>query len=1195
MDPEAAAAPGPPVAVASDRLRARLARPRPTIPRRAEPLLPLTSTQQGIWYDARLAPHDPAHHRTTVVSLRGPLDRDALQQALDAVVAAQSCLRTCYPVQAGVPMQRVLAPGSVPIRQVDATRDATAARAAIDAASTTVFDLEHQAPFAATLVEQGASDHQLVLALSHLAIDGPSAGLLASQLAAAYAAAIAGSSVAPPDRRARFGDWVAWRAEQQDEEVRDQQLSWWSLFLAGRSAASPLPPAATGSGPWVHGHTDQNQFAGGVAVTLSDDVVSRLRALARAESVTMNAVVMAAAATLAWEELGIDDLVVGMPVTDRDHPEVEDVVGCFMRVLPVRLRLGAGETRRELLRRTGATLNVVLDHRAVAMPEILWTVAPRDGSGHVVDVVDVFVHYRRDRDRTAGPREAAGVEFELVDVGSLDRTTTVEVRDDGVGLRVTSAMVADHLRRLADDPDRPLRAPRVERSSRACPTGSNLDPAPSGAARSAPAPGPALDATVGSLFAEAEREHAGRTAIRHGDRSVTFAELGGLGREVAEQLAVLGVGPGHTVGVRFDRGVEGIAAMLGVVLSGAAYVPMDDQAPPARIQTVVDDARLSALLSPSGIERLSPGALPLPVDVGPSAPVYVMYTSGSTGRPKGVVVHHRAVIQLVCDHRYVGYCPDDVVAYTSNPTFDTATLEVWGALLNGACLAVVTPDVLVDPDALEVCIAEDGITALHPTTSLFHALVRRRPGLFSGLRLLSVGGEAADPSLVRAVVAAGPPTRFVNDYGPTETTTSAAYYEITEVPEAATSVPIGRPLAAGSLHVLDGRGRPVPAGVPGELAIGGDGVALGYLDRPGLTAERFVPDPFSILPGARLYLTGDMVYARLDGLIEFLGRVDTQVKVRGFRVELGEIESALTSRGDIDQAAVIVWRDGGDASIVAYAVPAEGQSLDESAIVAGLRSVVPAYMVPDRIVTLDELPVTPNGKVDRRRAAVAERACRGRRLDRRPEGRPRGDARGVVLGARSAGRPSGCGVLRHRWALVAGSSAVGRGRGQLRRRPTAGRSDRGADAEAAHGCGPQPRSRAPRRRPHRTRCRRRRRPDPAPDTGRGRRPLCERLPHAGPPPAVDRKGGHLRGPGPGAGHHADDLDRGTRRLVCGAGRRGPTRGAARRLRSLLRWDHRGRGGASTGGQGPDGGARGAARRPPSPAATVDRHSAPASC
>ena len=330
-----------------------------------------------------------------------------------------------------------------------------------------------------------------------------------------------------------------------------------------------------------------------------------------------------------------------------------------------------------------------------------------------------------------------------------------------------------------------------------------------------------------------------------------------------------------------------MAALLGVVLSGAAYVPIDDQAPPARVAVVVEDARLSAMLSPSGIERLAPESLPLPAVVGPQAPVYVMYTSGSTGRPKGVVVHHRAVIQLVCDRRYVGFGPDDVIAYASNPTFDTATIEVWGALLHGACLAVVAPDELVDPDALEVRLAADGITVLHPTTSLFNALVRRRPDLFSGLRVLSVGGEAADASLMRAVVEAGRPTRFVNDYGPTETTTSAAYFDITDVPERATSVPIGRPLSAGALHVLDRRGRPVPAGVPGQLAIGGDGVALGYLDRPELTAERFVPDPFSAVAGARLYLTGDMVYARPDGLIEFLGRIDTQVKVRGFRVELG--------------------------------------------------------------------------------------------------------------------------------------------------------------------------------------------------------------------------------------------------------------------------------------------------------------------
>ena len=287
-------------------------------------------------------------------------------------------------------------------------------------------------------MERGADDHRLVLAVSHLSIDGPSAAVLADQLADAYGAAVAGAASPSSSGRARFGDWAAWRDEQVDDEVRDEQLSWWSLYLAGRASPSPLPPTATGSGLDGHGHGDQNQFGsgqGGDAAPMDDDVVSRLRALARAESVTMNAVVLAASATLAWEELGLDDLVVGMPVTDRDHAEVEDVVGCFTRVLPVRLRLGATETRRELLGRTGATVNAVLDHRAVSMPEILWAVAPRDEGGRVVDVVDAFVHYRRDRDRDTGPRVAAGVQFDLVEAEAHDGVPTLAVHDDGVGLR----------------------------------------------------------------------------------------------------------------------------------------------------------------------------------------------------------------------------------------------------------------------------------------------------------------------------------------------------------------------------------------------------------------------------------------------------------------------------------------------------------------------------------------------------------------------------------------------------------------------------------------------------------------------------------------------------------------------------------------------------------------------------------------
>ncbi len=915
---------------------ARRRRSRPSAPSTA----PLTSTQRGLWYDTRVDPSGAAHHRPTVIRLRGPLDVGALQTALDASVRRQPALRTTYPLVGGEPVQRVLEPRSVQMHLVDATTDVGRATTTLDAVATRPFDIEHEAPFSATLIVLAPDDHLLALAVEHLSIDGPSADVLVADLAESYASAVGG--VDPhlldggrPVLRSSFAAWAAWHEGRIDEASRERALDWWSFMLANRAPAEPLaldPSDATRHAVGVAsigGSVDLGGRSGlyPVTVEVPAAVVEGLRSLARSESVTINATVMAAFSALWWDDGGLDDIVVGMPLSDRDHPDLAGVVGCFVRVLPVRLRSGATDTRRGLVRRAGATVNAVLDHRAVSLPEIMWSVSPRDRSGAVSEVLQAVVQTRTaDTARALG---AAGVDFELVplvvagpgpSVTVSDRgeiTVAAAVPDDdrapGGSPRAAGALGAalvEQLARLVDDPDRPLRPPRRSPPARQCPTGDNLV----GPRRARPS-GEAGDPTLTELFAEIEATHGPRIAVREVERVVTYTELGELARATARQLSEHGIGPGRTVGVQFERSIDCVVAMLAVVLTGAAYVPLDELSPPERTAMIVDDAGLSAVMRASGIEWLPPadasgdgrGPVELPQGSGADAPVYVMYTSGSTGRPKGVVVHHRAIVQLVRDG-YLHLDVDEVVGFASTTTFDVATYEVWGALLNGACLAVIDVDTLVDPDRLEARIAEWGVTTLQPTTSLFHALARRRPGVFAGLRQLGVGGEAIEPRWARAVLDAGPPARFVHDYGPTETTTTATYYEISEVPPLAVSVPIGRPLDRVSLEVVDERGRPVPAGVPGELVIGGAGVARGYLGRPELTAERFVPDPRSADPDARRYRSGDVVVARPDGLIEFLGRADSQVKVRGYRIELGEIEAALIAHPGVDLAAASVWR-----------------------------------------------------------------------------------------------------------------------------------------------------------------------------------------------------------------------------------------------------------------------------------------------
>jgi amino acid adenylation domain-containing protein len=490
------------------------------------------------------------------------------------------------------------------------------------------------------------------------------------------------------------------------------------------------------------------------------------------------------------------------------------------------------------------------------------------------------------------------------------------------------------------------------------------------------------------VWAAADR-HADRVAVVEGGRAHTYADLVSRAESFAERLRGVGVLPGDAVAVELPRGADHVIAVLGVLRAGGCYVPIDPGAPPVRRQLLLADAKVRVLVvadgtSHAGALELRPGdADPVPParrvgaasadDPGAGAPessapdpglqpASVMYTSGSTGRPKGVVVPHRAIVRLVVGTDYVSLGPDDVVAFASNPAFDAATFEIFGALAHGARLAVIAPDELLDVERLARRLRDDAVTTMFLTTALFHAVARTAPTTFSTLRCLLVGGEALDAAAVRAVVAAGPPARLLNVYGPTEATTFSSWHEIGGLPPGARTVSIGRPVANTTLHVLDRSGAPVPRGIVGELAIGGDGLALGYLDDAALTAERFVPDHLAPRgPGARLYRTGDRVRRRAGGEIEFVGRTDRQLKLRGFRIEPGEIEAVLGEHPDVAGCVVSV-RAGVHAVLVAHVVaPA---SVAPEALRAFAAERLPAPLVPTHVVRVDQFPLTANGKVD---------------------------------------------------------------------------------------------------------------------------------------------------------------------------------------------------------------------------------------
>jgi amino acid adenylation domain-containing protein len=508
-------------------------------------------------------------------------------------------------------------------------------------------------------------------------------------------------------------------------------------------------------------------------------------------------------------------------------------------------------------------------------------------------------------------------------------------------------------------------------------------------------------APLGPLFARGARTAPDAIAVEHGDRRLTRDALNRAANRLAHRLAALGAGPGTRVALALPRGIEQIVAILATAKAGAAYLPLDPDYPDERLAFILEDAAPAVLVTDASQSvrftacaahrlLLEPGAEfgkgpdgDPPERASPEDPAYVMYTSGSTGRPKGVLIPRRAIVRLVVNTDCVELGGDDRIAQASNPAFDAATLEVWGALLNGARLVVVDRDTLLSAQRLGEAIVRHDLTHLFLTTALFHEHARSAPEIFRPLRHLLFGGEAADPRAVHRLVRAGGPARLTNGYGPTETTTFAVCHDVPIAAWAASaqapaSIPIGRPIANTRAYVLDASMRPVPVGETGELWIGGPGVGLGYLNLPGPSAERFVDDPFVAGASSKLYRTGDFAEWQPDGTIAYRGRLDDQVKIRGFRIELGEIESALRACPGVREAVVRVRATPqGDRRLVAIVEPVPGADASAAGLRAALRARLPAHMVPAAFETVAAFPLNANGKLDRRALDAADAATDG--------------------------------------------------------------------------------------------------------------------------------------------------------------------------------------------------------------------------
>jgi amino acid adenylation domain-containing protein len=971
-------------------LEARLSglnRPSPLVRRDPAADVPLTWDQERFWFLDRLGQGGAPYNICTGLRLRGALDVPALERALGEVVRRHEALRTTLDEADGVPRQ-VIAPFggfALPVEELASVAPEEregALRQRFGELAGHRFDLTAGPLFLPLLVRLAEDDHALLVCVHHIVSDGWSLRVVFDEVWTLYDAFSRGLASPLPEPAVQYADWAVWQRAEPQRQAQARQLAYWKARLAGAPELMELPAD--------HPRPPVPSFRGGrVPVNVSGETLERLRELGRAEGATLYMVVLAAFTALLARCGAGDDVVVGTPSAGRTRKEVEGAVGLFINTLVLRTDVSGDPSFRALVGRVRETVLGAYEHQEAPLERVIAELGPERSLSHNA----LFqVLFQLDN----APPAAAGAQGGLqvgdvpgeADTAKLDLALTLDAHARGItGVlqystdlfeRGTVARMAEHLERLLDkaaaDPDRRVsRLELMSHAERGRIVGWNRTTARYPA-----------DRCIHQLFESQAARTPHAVALTFGAERLTYAQLDARANQLARHLRGLGVRAESRVGVCLERGLELMIGILAVMKAGGAYVPMDPAHPAERIAYLLEDSAVPVLLTQARLLGRLPvrqgmtviavdaaadevGALSAePVESGVTSEnlAYVIYTSGSTGRPKGVAMHHRGVVNYV--HWGIRFYGAD--RGNGAPVFSSMAVDLTVTNLL-PLFAGKTVHFLPEESAVEA-LAETirsgpgfgliKITPLH--VGLLNTMLA--PDELAGAaQTLVIGADflSAEPTVFWQEHAPG--VRLMNEYGPTETVVGCSAYLLPNGRHRAGPVPVGRPIQNLTFFVLDGQMEPVPVGLPGELYIGGAGVARGYLGRPALTAEKFVPDPFAGA-GARMYRTGDRARWLADGNLMILGRTDNQVKVRGYRVELGEIEAVLRRRPEVRECVVLLREDRpGDRRLVAYVVAG---AADPAELRDHLRHTLPEYMVPAAIVVLPALPQTPTGKLDRR-------------------------------------------------------------------------------------------------------------------------------------------------------------------------------------------------------------------------------------
>jgi amino acid adenylation domain-containing protein len=956
-------------------------------PNRRQGPIPLSFNQERLWFLYQLEPESPAYNLPTWLRFEGELDVSAIRRSVNEVLRRHEILRTRIESVEGRPVQVVepFRPLEIPLVDLSglpAERRETEARRLCMKDAQQPFHLARDLMLRAKLFRLGESEHVLFLNRHHIASDGWSWGVLMSELETLYQAFSTRQPSPLAELPIQYADFATWQRRWLQGDVLEKQLDYWRKQFDPTPAPLELPtdrrPPAT---PNYCGALQSQDLPESVSLAIAE--------LSRHEGVTLFMTLLAAFQTLLHRYTSRHDIPVGSVVAGRNRMEVEGLIGFFANTLVLRGDLSGDPSFRVLLQRTRTLCMGAYANQDMPFGELVRELQPERDMSHspLFQVVFVLQNASAPAMKFPGLRVTGA---DLLDTGGSKFELTLSIKEIGKALNAaveyrTDLFDAETVRRMLNhyqtllegitaNPDArlselPLLSER-EREQILVEWNRTETEYP-------------RQRCVHELFTEQATRRRDAVAVVYDNQKLSYRELDQQTNQLANYLRTIGVGPETLVGICMDRSLQMIVGILGILKAGGAYVPLDPSYPKERLAFMLEDTQAKVVLSLEEFKELLPRrdirviALDrerkmiaqhstAPVDSGtkPHNLAYVVYTSGSTGIPKGVMVEHRAIVRLVRNSNYLSLDSSDRVAQISNASFDAITFELWGALLNGASLVGISRVASLEPALLGETIAEQSISTLFLTTSLFNRIAAESPSVFSKVRNLVIGGEAADGERIKSVLSTAPPRRLINAYGPTENTTFSTWYLANS---ATDSVPIGQPIANSRVYVLDKQLRAVPIGVTGELFLAGDGLARGYLNRPELTAEKFITNPLPEEPGERLYRTGDLVRWRSDGELEFLGRMDQQVKIRGYRIELGEIESVLKQHKQVKDCAVLAREDRpGDKRVVAYLVIKKKAERDlaVNSLRSYLKSKLPDYMVPSNFVVLESLPLTPNGKLD---------------------------------------------------------------------------------------------------------------------------------------------------------------------------------------------------------------------------------------